>query len=122
MQVGEVLREARGADVLEHADAADRVERAVLDIAVVLDADVDALVDIRVDHALGRELGLLPREGDADRVNAMVAGGVERHRTPAAADVEQPHAGAQGELAAHQLVLVRLRLLERLVGLREDRA
>ena len=41
VQAPEVLVELRRADVLEHADRADRVERTVVDVAVVLDADLD---------------------------------------------------------------------------------
>ena len=48
-----------------------------------------------------------------DGPHAVVAGGVERHAAPAAADVEQPHARLEAELAADQLVLVGLGLLER---------
>ena len=42
MQVREVLAELRQADVLEHADGADRVE-ATVDVAVVLDAELDTV-------------------------------------------------------------------------------
>ena len=45
VQVGEVLVQARLADVLEHADRADGVERPVGDRAVVLQAELDAVAE-----------------------------------------------------------------------------
>ena len=59
-----------------------------------------------------------------DRVapTAVVLRGVPDHAGPAAADVELPHAGLQVVLAADQVVLERLRLLERRVLGREARA
>ena len=63
---------SRRADVLEHADRADRVERAVVHVAVVLHADLDAVVEPGVVHRAPRPLGLALRERDADRVHAVV--------------------------------------------------
>ena len=110
VQVREVLGQARQTDVLEHADRADRVEAAV-DVAVVLHAVLDAL-DAGVRRGLLRVLGLVRRQRDADRLHAVVARRVHDHAAPSAADVEQAHAGAQAELAADQVVLRGLRLLE----------
>ena len=79
------------ADVLEHADRGDRVELLAAEVAVVLQADLDA-----VGHSpascdpLPGERGLRLADGDADRPGAVVARGVDRHRAPAAPDVEQP--------------------------------
>ena len=46
-------------------------------------------------------------------LHAVVLGRVEHHAAPPAPDVEQPHPGLEAELAADELVLVRLRVLER---------
>ena len=47
--------------------------------------------------------------------HAVVLGGVQDQRAPAAADVEQPHARLQVELAADQVELGALRVGQRLV-------
>ena len=52
----------------------------------------------------------------------MLGRGVHDHRAPPAAHVEQPHARLQRQLLRHQLELRRLRLLQRRVGRRVDRA
>ena len=59
-----------------------------------------------------RPLGLLPRQGHAERADAVLPGGVADHAAPAAADVEQSLAGLEVELAGDQVVLRELRLLE----------
>ena len=61
--------------------------------------------------ALAGQVGLGAADRDADHVNVVVEGGVDRHRSPAAADVEQPGARLlrQAELAADQFVLGGLR-------------
>jgi hypothetical protein len=50
---------------------------------------------------------------------AVVTGRPAHQRTPAAADVEQPLAGTQPELATDVLQLVPLSLIQRFVGTRE---
>ena len=60
--------------------------------------------------------GLGLRERDADAVHAVVLGGVDQQRAPAAADVEQALALGEPELAADQLELALLGGFERLVG------
>ena len=57
-QAREVLVEPAQADVLEHADRADRVERPVVDVAVVLHADLDEVGEARLGDPLRREVGL----------------------------------------------------------------
>ena len=76
---------------------------------------------LALDRRLG-PLGLLERERHAQRAYAVLAGGVAHHRAPAAADVEQPLAGLQRELAGDQVELRRLRLLQRRVGGLVERA
>jgi len=51
-------------------------------------------------------------EGDPDDAHAVLAGRVDRHRAPAAADVQEPLPGRQGELAADEFELVALGVLE----------
>ena len=65
------------------------------------------------------QVGLAGRQRDADGADAVVLGRVQHHAAPAAADVEQPHARLEPELAADELVLGRLRVLERVVGSRQ---
>ena len=119
--------ELLAADVLVHADAGDLVERAVGDLAVVADADLDAVGEAGGLDPLACELGLGLRERDADAVHAVVLGGVDQQRAPAAADVEQALALGQSELAADELELAFLGGFERLVevvevGARVDEA
>ncbi len=96
----QVLGELFDADVLEHPDARDGVVRPVVDVAVVLEPDLDPAVEPGVAHALPGEAGLLVGDGDPDGLDTVVPGGVERHASPPAADVEEAHARLQRELAA----------------------
>ncbi len=110
----EVLTRARRTDVLEHPDRGDRVERLLTEVAVVLQPDRHPTLQTGLGHAVAGERGLLGADRDPDHLHAVLARRVDRHRAPAAADVEQPGAGTlvQAELAAHELVLGRLRRLE----------
>ena len=45
-------------------------------------------------------------------MHAVVLRGIQAHRAPAAADVEQAHAGTEAQLAAHELELVALGVLD----------
>ena len=108
----EVRLELGEADVLEHPDRADRVVRAVVDVAVVLQPDLDRSGEPGLGDPLLRELGLAPRDRDADGAHAVVARRVHDHPAPTAADVEQAHARLERELAADQLVLRGLRGVE----------
>ena len=99
--------------MLEHPDRADRVERTVANVAIVLVPDLDAVGKSRIGDRLLGPLGLAARERHADRSNAVVRRGVQDHPAPPAAHVEQPHPRLEPELAAHELVLLGLRVLER---------
>src|SRR5678816_3287014 len=57
---------------------------------------------------------LLLRHRDAGDRDAVALGGKRREAAPAAAQVEHAHAGLQPDLAAHQIELGVLRLVERL--------
>src|SRR6266542_1113710 len=72
--------------------------------------------------ALSRPLGLGPRERDAVGAHAVVLGGPHREAPPPAPDVEQALAGLEPELAADQIELVLLGLLELAVGVTVVRA
>jgi len=52
---GGVLIELHGADVLDHADAGDRVEALAAQLAVVGHADLDAVGDPRRGRPLARQ-------------------------------------------------------------------
>ena len=109
----EVAGELGESDVLEHADRADGVVRTVVDVAEVGVAHLDPVAQPALGDALARELGLGFGERHAHRVDAVVLGRVEHHAAPPAPDVEEPHPWLEVELAADELVLVRLRVLER---------
>ncbi len=67
-------------------------------------------------------VALLGRQRDAGGVHAVVLGGVQDQRAPAAADIEQAHARLEIELAADQVELGPLRVGQRLVRAGEVRA
>ena len=113
-QPARVLVHLLGADVLDHADRGDGVERLARELAVVDDAEVGAVGDARLLGAAPRGLDLRRRERDAGDVHAVALGGVDRERAPAAADVEHALAARQRQLLADELELGLLRLLERL--------
>ena len=104
-QVGGVHGQHRHPDVLGHADARDRVVRAVGDVAVVLDADVDQVGDALGGHPLLGVGGLLLRQGDADDLDAVRPGRMQREGAPTATDVQHAHAFLQAELAGDVIAL-----------------
>ncbi len=57
-QAGGVQVDPLLADVLDHADARDRVERLAGELAIVRDADLDPVGDAGLMSTLARELGL----------------------------------------------------------------
>ena len=58
VQMREVLRQTLGPHVLEHSDARDRVVGPVVDVAFVLDADLDSVGYSGLRHSLRGQLGL----------------------------------------------------------------
>ncbi len=111
--LSEVRVEHPAADVLEHADAHERVPGPVLRHLAVIErqhpaglrqaGDLDALVG---------QLHLRPAQGDAGGVNAVLPGRVQDEAAPAAADVEEALPGLQAQLAADEVQLAELRRLE----------
>lgn len=112
VRLGGVGLEALLADVLEHADRCDGVE-GTAGLAVVLDTDLDPVGQPRGCDPLAGELRLPGREGDAERPHAVVSGGVQHERAPAAADVEQRLPFTQPELVADQVELADLGAVKR---------
>src|SRR4051812_9298112 len=117
-----VLVDLRVADVLDHADAGDRVEALAGQLAVVGDADVDLVGDAVLRGQVARALRLRLGERDPGHVDAVARGGVDGEAPPAAADVEDALAALEPELGADELELGLLGLLERRRAAREDRA
>ena len=101
-------------DVLEHPDRGDRVEGLAAEVAVVLQPDLDPVGETRLLDPPSGQVDLLAAERHADHLRPVVACGVDGHRAPSAADVEEPCARSlvEAELAADQLVLGRLGLFE----------
>ena len=93
--------------MLEHADGIHRVERFV-DIAVIL----QAYLDRQAGAQRARKFGLFLRDGDADTFDAIVFCGVLQCFTPAAADVEYALPRFELQLAADQIELGGLRVVE----------
>ena len=118
VDAGEERRVVRDADVLDHPDRGDLVVAGVgRQVAHVEVLDPTALAESERRDALGGVVGLGARQGDAVGADAVVLGGPDGEAAPAAADVEQALVAAQAQLAADQIELVGLGLLERAVGL-----
>src|SRR5215216_795944 len=75
-------------DVLDHADAGDRIELLALQLTVVLDADVDLLGQAGSFRSFARHARLRLRQRDAGDVDVVLLGGVQDPAAPAAAHVE----------------------------------
>lgn len=85
-----VIGQLGGADVLDHADRADRVERAIQDVAVVLDAEGDPVAQPGPAGGCSGVRHLRFGQGDPDHVNAVPRRGVQGHPAPPAAQVRAP--------------------------------
>src|SRR5689334_13262005 len=103
--------------MLTHLDRGDRVERPVGHLAIVLQPDLDPVLQASLPDALVDERLLLARDRHADDVRPELLGCVQRERAPAAADVEVTSAGLDAELAADEVELVALRVLDGVAGL-----
>ena len=102
--------------MLDHADAGDRVERVLAQVAIVEITQLDLVGEPGSGDALATQLDLGGGDGDAQDVDAILARRMNREAAPSAADVEDPHARLQIELAADEVELGGLGLLERLVA------
>ena len=103
------------ADMLEHADRHDAIER-TLDIAVVDQPEHRVLRAAAFARPLLRARELFLREGDAGHLRARDFGEIERQAAPAAADVEHLGAGLDAELRGEMPLLGKLSVVERLLG------
>jgi hypothetical protein len=121
-EVGHVRVDVAAPDVLDHADARDRVELVRGQVAVVAHLELDLAVEPRVLRLLPRQLRLRRRERDAEHPRAVLLRGVARERAPAGADVEDVVTRLQRQLATHHVELLELRLLQRRRAAVPDRA
>src|SRR5262249_8825971 len=94
---GEELVEVPKPDVLEHADRHDAVEASV-ETAIVDQAEVDAIGSSALPCPLVRELVLFLRQRHAYDPRIAGFGKIEAEPAPARTDVENLHAGRDGEL------------------------
>ena len=109
----EVLAEVRGADMLGHADAGRLVEPRGRQVAIVAKLHLGAVGQALRRDPLARQAGLRLGQGDAGGVHPVVGRRVPDQRPPAAADVQEALARAQAQLAADQVQLLLLGLVER---------
>ncbi len=93
--------------MLEHADAGDAVEGAG-GVAVILQADLDAVGQARLPDAFRRQVELVLRQRDADAARAELLRRTDHQRAPAAADVEQGLSGLQPDLGQDVVDLLAL--------------
>ena len=113
--LGEIFVEMAYADMLEHADRDDAVERPG-EGAVVAQLEAGVVGEAALARAPVRDAVLLGREGDAGDVDVRHFGHVEAEAAPAGADVEQRLAGLEPELGGEVALLGELRRFEVAVG------
>ncbi len=102
------------ADVLGEPDRADRVELATPGRRGSRgDAPRPGLCSPRRTISACAHSAWLRDSVTPSALHPVLGGGVHDHAAPAAADVEQPHPRFEGQLLRDQLVLGRLRLLQR---------
>ena len=106
------------ADMLEHADRDDAVERSV-DVAIVLQIEPGLVAQPLFRRALVGDVVLLLRQRDAGHVGAGHFGEIEPKPAPAAADIEHALSGLQQQLGGEVPLLGELGVVERLVGVFE---
>ncbi len=109
------------ADRLDHLDR-DELRVAPAQVAVVLDQHLDAVFEAGRAHALARHGVLLCRDRGGGHAAAVLPGGMDGERAPAAADLDEMVVGAQLELAADPVELRELGLVQRHPRLLEQRA
>ena len=113
------------ADRLDHLDGGQPVEAAPEagdERPVVLVQDRHPVREPRLGDRAGSVPELLLRDRRGHHAAAVVPGRVDRERPPAGADLDQPAARAEVQLAADEVQLGALRLLERGVLAVEDAA
>jgi hypothetical protein len=101
--------------VLAHLDGGDGVERrGHIEIAVVLQPNLDAVAQTPLGGASDGEIALLGRQRDPAGANAITACRVQDQRAPTTPDVQQPHPRFELQLATDHVQLRGLRIVQRL--------
>ena len=120
------------ADMLEHPDRHDPVERTG-NVAVVAEQEFRLMAQLFLPGAGVRDLQLLGRERNAGNIGAGHLGQIEPKAAPARADVEHAVAAPDSELGGEVALLGQLGIIERgirrleigaailLVGVEEER-
>ena len=108
------------ADMFEHADRHDAVERA-LDVAIVLQVEAGPVGQALFRGALVGDGVLFLRQRDAGHIGAGDLGEIQAQSAPAAADVEHPQVSlvavaAEQQLGGEMPLLGELSIVERLLG------
>ena len=106
------------ADGFDHFDGDDFIEGA-LDVAVVLDADLELVFEAGVLDALAGVCGLCFGDGDAGDLTAVVCGGVAAEAAPATADFEDVVVGSELEFLTEGVVFCGLGIFDSGVGVFE---
>ena len=113
--LAEVPVEVANADVLEHADARDLVVLHVFrELEIIAELDAYAILQsTRCD--LGRdEIVLILRQRDPGGLHTVILRCPENEPAPATPDVQKCLARLQAQLAADEIELLRLRLVQRI--------
>ncbi len=117
----EIGRQVGLAHVLEHADAGNAVELAG-GVAVVLEADLDAVRQPGSFYALRGEVELVLRKRDAHAARAELLRGAQHQRAPAAADIEERLPRLEPDPGQDVVDLLQLRGSKVFIALLEVRA
>ena len=112
----EVRRKVIDADVFDHADARDLVERADrADLAIVAQLDAAAIRESRLrDPRRRQSAGRVPSVTPTAVTPKCIAAWMTK-RAPSAPDVEEAVAGPEPQLPAHKIELRFLRIVEGVV-------
>src|SRR5271163_2466618 len=116
--MSEIFIVAGGADMLEHTDRDDAVERA-LDVAIVLQSEIDAIREVRVARTLRGDGLLLVRQRHPRHARAAGLREIEPHPAEPAADVERAMAFVDEQLGGDVALFRQLRLFEALARMLE---
>src|SRR5271154_1576081 len=119
--MGEIFIEAGGADMLEHADRDDAVER-TLDIAIVLQSKVDAILEPLLPRPLRGDDLLLLRQRHSGDARAGCLREIKSHPAEPTADVERAMAIVDQQFGGDMAFFRQLRLFEALARMLEIRA
>ncbi len=107
-----------GADMLEHADRDNAVER-LRDVAIVDQLELRLVGEAGFGGALVGDAVLLLGEGDAGHGDIRHFREIETEATPAAADIQDLLSGGEAQLGREVTLLGELRVVERLAGVFE---